>query len=241
MARPNPIADVNEYAHAERARQGSTPRILYTVPESPAYRAGLRRGDEILSVNDVNTQRNGSKALFRAMREDGNAPLRLLVRRGSKERIVKVVPVAICDTPVVLAGTQVVVAWSTRSKVKLGEGMVSFVRTDTELALVVAHELSHIILGHTGAFLGRGSARLESDADYLGLYLVAGAGYHPNQALGLFSRMAAAHPIDGTQPYPTYARQSCLLCQLTTVTCQLRKIPAVKCPTPAMLSLTTVN
>ncbi|MCH8113609.1 MAG: PDZ domain-containing protein, partial [Proteobacteria bacterium] len=208
VAQENPFADVSEYAFDDPARHGNTPIILYTVPESPAHRAGLRGGDEILSVNGVRTKRKGSKVLFRAMREDGDAPLWLLVRRGSKKRMAKVVPVAICDTPVVLASTQEVVSWSTRTKIKVGEGMVRFVRTDTELAVVVAHELSHILLLHTGEVFGRGSARYENDADYLGLYLVANAGFDPDQALGLFPRMAAAFPgMDGMQAYPTIARR----------------------------------
>lgn len=214
VAQESPFANVNESAYRERARRSNRPRLLYTVPGSPAHRAGLRGGDEILSVNGVRTERKGSKVLFRAMREGGDAPLWLLVRRGSEKRLAKVVPVAICDTPVVLAGTQEVVSWSTRSKVKVGEGMVRFVRTDTELALVVAHELSHIILGHAGAFFGRGSARYENDADYLGLYLVANAGFDPDQALGLFPRMAAAFPgMDGMQAYPTIARRCAALVQ----------------------------
>lgn len=214
VAGDDPFADVNEYAYGERTRQGSAPRILYTVADSPAHRAGLRGGDEILSVNGVDTRRRGSKILFRAMGDGGYAPLQLLVRRGSEVRSVKVKPVTICATPVILAGTQEVASWSTRSKVKVGEGMVRFVRSDTELAFVVAHELSHIILNHTGAFVGHGSARLENDADYLGIYLVAGAGYPPYQALGLFSRMAAAFPgLDGMQPYPTTARRCAALAQ----------------------------
>lgn len=215
VAAENPFAGADEYAYDDQARRGSIPRLLYTVPGSPAHQAGLRGGDEILSVNGVRTKRNGSKVLFRAMREGGDAPLWLLLRRGSEKRMAKVVPVAICDTPVVLAGTQEAVSWATRSKIKVGEGMVRFVRTDAELALVVAHELSHIILDHTGAFFGRGSARLENDADYLGLYLVARAGYHPDQALGLFPRMAAAFPgvTDGMQAYPTIGRRCAALVQ----------------------------
>lgn len=214
VAAESPFAEANGYAYDDRGRRGDTPRLLYTVPGSPAHRAGLRGGDEILAVNGVRTARKGGKVLFRAMREGGGAPLWLLVRRGPDKRMAKVVPVAICDTPVVLAAAQEVVSWSTRSKVKVSEGMVRFVRTDTELALVVAHELSHIILGHTGAFFGRGSARIENDADYLGLYLVARAGFQPDQALGLFPRMAATFPdTDGAQAYPTIARRCAALAQ----------------------------
>ena len=147
VAAESPFAEANGYAYDDRGRRGDTPRLLYTVPGSPAHRAGLRGGDEILAVNGVRTARKGGKVLFRAMREGGGAPLWLLVRRGPDKRMAKVVPVAICDTPVVLAAAQEVVSWSTRSKVKVSEGMVRFVRTDTELALVVAHELSHIIVG----------------------------------------------------------------------------------------------
>lgn len=212
VAQDSPFAGANPYGEDVPARRGG-PRILYTVPGAPAERAGLRGGDEILSVNGVRLKRNGAKVLFRAMREGGDAPLWLLVRRGSEKRLAKVVPTAICDTQVVLASVQEPVSWSTRSKVKIGEGMVRFVRTDAELALVVAHELSHIILGHTGAFFGRGSAKLEEDADYLGLYLAASAGYQADQALDLFPRLAAAFPgiADGVQAYPTVGRRCAAL------------------------------
>lgn len=223
VARGNPFANLNEYDYGDRARRANAPRILYTVPESPAHRAGLRGGDEILSVNGVRTKRKGSKLVFRAMREGGDAPLWLLVKRGTEKRMAKVVPVAICDTPVELAGTAEVVSWSTRSKVKIGEGMVRFVRSDTELALVVAHELSHIVLSHTGAFFGRGAARFENEADYLGLYLLAGAGYQPDQAVGLFPRMAAAFPgMDGAPSYPTMRRRCAALAQTIAEIAQKR-------------------
>ncbi len=212
VAQAIPAGGANQGAESDQALRGDTPRLLYTVPESPAHRAGLRGGDEILLVNGVPTGRKGSEVLFRAMREGGDAPLWLLVRRGPEKWMAKVVPVAICDAPVVLAATQEVVSWSTRNQVKVSKGMVRFMRSDSELALVVAHELSHIILRHTGAFFGRGSASIENDADYLGLYLVARAGYRPDQALRLFPRMAAAFPgIDDTQAYPTIARRCATL------------------------------
>ncbi len=215
VAKEAPFAAADRWGYDNQAWRRKTARILYTVPGSPAHRAGLRGGDEILSVNGLRTEQKGSKVLFRAMREGGDAPLWLLVRQGQKKRMAKVVPVAICDTPVVLAGTQEVVSWSTRSKVKVGEGMVRFVHSDTELALVVAHELSHVMLHHTGAFFGRGSAKFENDADYLGLYLVARAGYQPGQALALFPRMAAAFPgMDGAQGYPTIGRRCAALAQI---------------------------
>ena len=182
-----------------------TVRVLYTVPGSPAETAGLRRGDSIISVagHSLDAGEAGTRLLFDAMVASRGGPLSLTVRRDGIRRIATVSPVAICDIPVELARTGDVFAWTNGTKVKIGEGMLRFAATDPELALVVSHELAHIILNHTGSFFGLGSARLEHEADYVGLYILARAGFDLERGVRLFDRMSVAFPkLDEAASHP---------------------------------------
>lgn len=182
-----------------------TVRVLYTVPGSPAELAGLRRGDSIISVGGRTLPPGdaGTRLLFGAMDASRGGPLSLTVRRDGIRRTAAVSPVAICNIPVELARTGDVFAWTNGTKVKIGEGMLRFASTDPELAFVVSHELAHIILNHTGSFFGLGSARLEREADYVGLYLLARGGFDLERGVRLFDRMSVAFPkLDEAASHP---------------------------------------
>ena len=105
-------------------------------------------------------------------------------------------------------------------------GLLEFLRSDDELAVVLAHEMAHDSLGHftrkqvqavagllaevaitvfTGIGTGGALARLgemafaggmERDADELGLYMAGRAGYDVSVAPELWKRFAAELPID---------------------------------------------
>lgn len=182
-----------------------TVRVLYTVPGSPAEQAGLRRGDSIISVagRALPPGETGTQMLFGAMDASQGGPLPLTIRRDGTRRSAAVLPVPICDMPVELARTGDVFAWTNGTKVKIGEGMLRFAATDPELALVVSHELAHIILNHSGSFFGLGSARLEREADYVGLYILARGGFDPEEGVRLFDRMSVAFPkLDEAASHP---------------------------------------
>lgn len=137
----------------------------------------------------------------------------------------------------VLRGDDVVNAAATKGNyVFVWTGMLREAQTDGELATVVAHELGHLLAGHTqptpteeasqimaqasGRIAGQivatqpgyaplaqltsilvseaikafvvnpGAQRLELEADHIGFFVMADAGYDPNDALSLWSRMA---------------------------------------------------
>ena len=125
-------------------------------------------------------------------------------------------------------------AYADGDSVYIPVGMMRFADSDSELALVIGHEMAHNRLGHvkekkvTGG-IGRGlgmvldlavgivgiptgggfsalggaasdaatsgrSRNFESDADYMGLYMVRRAGYDVSKAHLFWRQMAAEYP-----------------------------------------------
>ena len=83
--------------------------------------------------------------------------------------------------------------------------MVAFAKSDTHLAFVLAHETAHQIMGHFNVqprsqallFLGeppvrRNLSSIESQADYVGLYVLANAGYPVEKAIDFWGRLSHA-------------------------------------------------
>lgn len=179
-------------------------RVLYAVSGSPADLAGIREGDIVLSSNGIPVPR-GSEASwfpFDTAEERFSLPLRLLVRRGMVRQVVSVSPVEVCDADVDLAVTTAAAAWARNKKLAVSDAMLRFAASDNELAFVISHELSHIILAHSTSSFGRGSAGLEREADHIGLFLMARAGYDSAEGIDLLLRMAEAFPLwdEGGRP-----------------------------------------
>lgn len=178
--------------------------VLYAVPGSPADLMGLREGDVVRSSNGFALAR-GSEAspfLFDAAEERDAFPKQLLVRRGMVRQVVQVSPVEVCDIGVDLSVTTAAAAWARNNKLAVSHAMLKLVANEDELAFVISHEISHIILGHSTSSFGRGSAGLEREADHVGVYLMARADYDSVRGTALLLRMAEAFPLwdDGGQP-----------------------------------------
>ncbi len=103
--------------------------------------------------------------------------------------------------------------------VQVTSAIVDYVASDDELAVVIGHELAHNIRGHraaldaqgvgTGLFskFGKNAAKTratEIEADRLGLYLMARAGYDPEAAPAFWRRFGREHGAgifaDATHP-----------------------------------------
>ena len=88
-------------------------------------------------------------------------------------------------------------------------GMLDFLESDDELAVVLGHELAHLILSHTNV---RTTHKNEANADYLGVYLAARAGFEVSNALEYEDRMSRNNPystIDwGFYSHPTSPHRS---------------------------------
>lgn len=115
-------------------------------------------------------------------------------------------------------------AFASGKAVYITTGMLAFLRSDEEVALVIGHEMAHNLLDHhgkksgneilgaivggavggaigmsmtdAGMAAGRGaySQAFETEADYLGMILAARAGYNVASAPALWRRMAMVDP-----------------------------------------------
>jgi predicted Zn-dependent protease len=117
-------------------------------------------------------------------------------------------------------------------RVVVNTGLLNFCGTDDELAVVIGHEIAHVVARHgaekmSGVMVGKlvrlavggftnsdalwsiffsvssdlpMSRLMESEADHIGLMLLARAGYCPHWAPALWERMAALSKAKGKQP-----------------------------------------
>lgn len=163
-------------------------KVLWILPDCPAAEAGLRSGDTILEIDGREThaaasldQRDptGSKTFTVLKIERGGEvlDLRFETRNG-------------CFRPAELSVLDNVDTDTEGGRMVVYSGMLRFAESDDELAIILAHELAHELLGQKWS-----TAIAESEADYLGLYLVARAGYDAAAAIDFARRLGAEFPL----------------------------------------------
>ena len=197
-------------AAAREIGAASTPSIVYVRPGSAADKAGVLPGDEIVS-HDNKAVRADAKSLQAAFK-DGSRIIR--IRRGADIREVDVEPTEVCGYPVRLSMSNAVNAYANGRSIRITAGMMNFVATDAELALVVGHELAHNTMGHIpkvvknvilSGFATRYTRPFELESDYVGLYYTARAGYSLDNVEDMWRRMALINPraVARAKTHPT--------------------------------------
>ncbi len=170
------------------------PKVLLVVPGLPAERAGVAPGDVVTRVH--------GKKLTRYVQVDSLRPkddaehLQLTLERGGVPIEVSVESRLGCSTPSrFMFGTNVnafATHFGRNTGIYVFGGMLEFMESDDDLAVIMGHELAHMILKHTQQM--RATQKSEADADYLGLYLAARAGFDVSEAVDVWDRMARTNP-----------------------------------------------
>lgn len=111
-------------------------------------------------------------------------------------------------------------------KIMVFTGLLDVCTDDDQLATVIAHEVAHALAHHGSERLAREEPSglfavlrtleydrmQESEADHIGVFLMAFAGYNPDVAVRFWQRMSHAHGRDGAPPeilsdHPSDARR----------------------------------
>lgn len=203
-------------------------KAVYVIPGSGADKAGIRSGDTIRYIGDwslpagQNAVRQSLEQL-QVQTQTGKA-VRVDVVRNGRGQSLLITPDKSCAYPVVLGDGDEVNAYADGKQVVIQRGMMRFATNDTELALVISHEIAHNSMSHVrskmtnyalgtvvdlaaqillgiptqglfGKLAGNAySQGFESEADYVGLYIMAQSGGDIDNAPQFWRRMAALSP-----------------------------------------------
>jgi predicted Zn-dependent protease len=207
---------------------GDRPTVVAMLPGSAAAKAGLRVGDQIETVGTqaVSPTVQRGSAYQRLGRvedwiEDGlrSGEVTVRVRRSGFSNPVRLAAEPGCPSRFQMQPGRQINAEADGRYVQVTGALVELTRNDDELALVLAHELAHNILGHRvrlkssgvsrGLFAGfRKSGKLtrqaELEADRMAFTLMARAGYDVRVAPEFWKRMerksGPSFLSDGTHP-----------------------------------------
>ena len=208
------------------------PTAISVVEDSPAAKAGIANGDQIIALNDELIPVTGTAGWMGGwLRQNGVTPVKVNIRHNDVARTVTVTPVMGCAIPIDYVTADTANAMTTDKKIVIYSGIVELAKTDAELAVLIGHELAHSNLGHLGktrwnTFLGwaggiavdagimagglstggafrrafaKSGARaysvgFEREADYVGSYYAARAGYDLTGAEDLWRAIGQVNP-----------------------------------------------
>jgi predicted Zn-dependent protease len=203
---------------------GDYPTVVAVEPGSAADKAGVRASDELLAIGTASVSAEPSARSVRARQEKveqatatalGIGPTKIRVRREGRAIELTVTPEPGCTTEFLIGrGRGLRAASSNGHRVVVSAEIIDFTHSDDELALVLAHEMAHNILGHNReaaaqriAGADRSGARSkdhEREADRWALYLAARAGFDPGAAPGFWRRWGPKATLgilsDGSHP-----------------------------------------
>lgn len=170
------------------------PRVLLVAPGLPGELGGVRPGDFVVGLDGKKLKRRDVVDVLKKRAD----PVRLRVERGDEQIDLELPLEDGCRfASRFWWGTSInafAMRWGKLSGMYVIEGMLDFLPDDDDLAIVLGHELAHLILNHSGFPTTRNT---EADADYLGLYLAARAGFDVARAPEIWDRMARENPYSG--------------------------------------------
>ena len=201
---------------------GRKASVAYVHPRLSAASAGLRLGDQLISVNERTVSGIRAEEVSQWIRRMTVAriqPLQLEVARGESRQILNLWAVPACQFSVQLLETNQINGIADGRHVGVTTGAMRFVRSDDELAWILAHEIAHNVLSHSqsarlramlNAFLGATTGAspeasvpferrsLEARADYVGAVIMARAGYDVQAIKQFWRRMESLRSKENT-------------------------------------------
>ncbi len=194
---------------------GDLPGVLSVPDGSAAALAGLRQGDLSLAVDGAALERGLDRraAAFEGLEANiirldqalARGPVEITFRRDGNDRTTTVSPQRACGYDVQLNPSDDLNGHANGERLFITTAMAGFASTDDELAFFLAHELAHHVLKHqtwhgaeaqgrqtqTVPTVSDGPGGVERQADRVGLYLAARAGFDTAIAPAFLRRLGA--------------------------------------------------
>ncbi len=155
-------------AAARRFNFGQHVAVMGVVSGSPADKAGVTAGDQVLAINEHRLDApvpgggfgQASIDLVRAKLVEAmrHGAVSLTVSSASGTREVRFTADFGCPSDVELYNGTDINAWADGSRVMIGEGLLRRCATDDDLALVIAHEMAHNLLHHRRRLAAEGGS-----------------------------------------------------------------------------------
>lgn len=179
-------------------RLADLPQVAAVAASSPAARAGIRPGDGIVAIGALDMadalSRSADTALFADEVMDllaqlpAGRPVSMILQRGRTSLRKTVVPVPVCESRTMLDTGQSLAAYSDDRDLAITSNLIAFTANDDELALIVGHELAHVILRDEPGKPNAETRRRETQADLLGSALAHCAGYDVARGAAFWTR-----------------------------------------------------
>lgn len=182
---PEPM---QEFAAAHLQLEPDEFMVDALAPGTPARLSKLRAGDVLLKLNGTPFSRRGAQE---------TAPLptakagtnELVVERDGQQLEVLVNSTKMCNYALTLDNVGVINAFADADSVIVNTGLLEAF-DDRLVRQIVAHEIAHIVQQHLKLSMLFQAKAFEAEADYVGLYIYARAGYPVEDALPLWREMA---------------------------------------------------
>lgn len=130
------------------------PAVIYDIKGAPAYQAGLRRGDVIVAINGkmIDPDANGSESFGRMLNDAKRVGyVDIEFTRDGALGALRVRNMKRCSYDAFLEDSDQINAYADGKRIFVSTPMLDFVKSDEELALIIAHEMAHNTLGHVAA------------------------------------------------------------------------------------------
>ena len=196
-----------------REEAGARVSVSYVHPRLPAASTGLATGDVLMRVNQRKVADQRAEEVMQLVRRLTVAriqPLQLEIMRAGDYHTLYMWATPSCQFSVRLIESQQVNGIADGKHVGITTGAIRFLDSDSQMAWLLAHEIAHNVLNHSqnarlrvmlNAFLGAtvGTSAtvpasvprrsLEAQADYVGAYIMARAGYDVRAIKQFWRRM----------------------------------------------------
>jgi len=208
-------------------------RVMQVLDGSGAMRAGIRPGDILQSVQEqplprgLQAENEAARMLLPMLKNTSDIAISVL--RGERPIRLTIPLTAACAFSMEIGHASQVNAYADGRRIMITTGLLDFLASDEELAVILAREIAHNVLQHatsqqmtaavasmidallplkpdTAALVGRGglrpmSAKADQEADRLAMYLLVRAGYDPAATERTMEKIAQAYPASQTNIY----------------------------------------